>query len=77
MNLPKYPDDFYDFSDGINIGDSQINRWIKEAIEDLENNSYDYASRASGNMHVHVRRIDEPDTEYEITVSSRYSQTMI
>lgn len=70
MKRSKYPHEYHDFSDGVEISDEEINKWIDEMLEHLEETpESDYASTASGKVHVHIRRIDEIDMEYEIIVS--------
>lgn len=57
----NYPISFDDWSDGVDISNEQINEWIKEGIEKLENNKhikeYRSTSLASGNTIVHIARV--------------------
>lgn len=38
MKLPNYPEDFFDFGKGVDVSNATINEWIKELVEELENN---------------------------------------
>ena len=79
FKIPVYPDDFYDFTDGVNIDNATINEWIKQCIDNLEENSEDtYWSIESGNTFVIVfRGSKENGTKYEITVSKKHADVQI
>lgn len=78
IEIPQYPDDFYDFRDGNNVSDSTINKWIRECIKYLEENKNEYCSRrASGDTVVHITKQNyENDNSryyYNISVCKGYS----
>jgi hypothetical protein len=32
MNIPKFPDDFYSFHNGVDISNEEINEWTQKEI---------------------------------------------
>ena len=38
MRIPKYPYEFYDFSNGVDVSENEINKWIKKGLTYLRNN---------------------------------------
>lgn len=80
ITIPEYPQDFSDFSNGVNISDKEINEWISEGINTLEQNlKQSSAGCSSGNTKVMVDRYSDDDLEedyyYEINVSKGYKQS--
>ena len=39
MKIPQYPQDFYDFSKGVNLTNEEVNKWIREGLQ-LLNKTY-------------------------------------
>lgn len=76
MNLPKYPEDFFDFGKGVNISDDKINEWIAQLIDELEKEPDCYClARSTGNTYV---RIDRDDVaKYRIFVTKNYQEKSI
>ena len=82
ITVPEYPLDFFSFEGGSEISDNEINKWIMEAInlleQNLDSNSY---GTSSGNTSVTVTRYHESDIEgeytYDINVSKNYSSASI
>lgn len=70
-DVPHYPEDFYDFSNGVDISDEEINKWIKECVRTLNETYTNYTSISSGNTQVVVYRLDEG---YEVIVSKDYKR---
>jgi hypothetical protein len=81
----KFPYGFYNFHNGVDISDDEINNWIKKCIDQLENDKEEsYASIASGNTMVIVKRYydynyeeDENRYNYEIIVTKGYWEEII
>jgi hypothetical protein len=73
MNMPKYPDDFFDFGNGVDISNDEINKWIKEMVDELEeNNNCHSLGRSTGNTYVRVNRDD--CTKYRVLVTKNYQE---
>jgi len=79
IKIPKYPIDFYDFSNGVDVDDKTINKWIKRCIKELEKepeSNYYYIS--SGNTLVCVFRNSEEDYgKYTVQVSKNYHKRIV
>ena len=77
---PKYPNDFFDFKNGVNIDDDTIQLWINKAIDFLEEHiSAPYYYTSSGNTMVIVFR-DNPQTDgsrYTVHASKNRAQAII
>lgn len=69
----SYPKDYYDFKDGVDIENNEINKWIKECVNDCKDNG-GVSCRASGNTIVVVIEYED---EYEVIVSKNYSTAEI
>lgn len=69
--IPHYPEEFDDFSDGVGIKDSEINKWIKECIDGINKGEKDFWCISSGNTKVIVLKYDDG---YEINVSKGYQE---
>jgi hypothetical protein len=78
MKLPKFPDDFYSFHDGVDVSDEEINEWIQEGIKFLEINGGNDYTISSGNTTVAIHKYyyDDYSDEYyyDIRVSKGYYQ---
>jgi hypothetical protein len=77
--IPLYPDDFFDYSDGKEIADEEINDWIKECITDMEEDFTVDVSRIScGDSTVIVLRksiCDECDAYvYDVIITNDYME---
>jgi hypothetical protein len=81
INIPQYPNEFDDFSEGVNINNQTINKWIKECIDELENDKESgWCSRSSGNTYVNVTKYyhnESDEYEYQIVVAKNYHKTYI
>lgn len=79
IKIPKYPKDFYDFSNGVDVDDKTINKWIKRCVEELEKEpecNYYYIS--SGNTLVCVfRNCEEDYGKYTVQVSKNYHDGIV
>lgn len=75
-DVPIYPDDFYDFSTGVDISDKQINKWIEECITELEweGNKEGFYTISSGNSYVSVHKNSEG---YRIVVAKNHNEADI
>jgi hypothetical protein len=76
MKIPVYPDDFYNYKDGVEIDNHTINEWIHTCLENLENYpNGDYAAISSGNTRVDVVRYTESgEVHYHIHVNKGYEE---
>jgi len=72
-----YPNDFFDFKEGVHIPASEIQQWINKCIENLEiNTEQNYTTMASGNTKVFVSRYyynNNSEYYYVIDVANGYS----
>lgn len=80
VNVPKYPNDFYDFANGVDIGKLEIQRWIENGIDYLEEHEdAEYYYTGSGNTMVHVFR-NNPKIDlsrYTVHVSKKYAEAFV
>lgn len=72
--LPKFPDDFFHYktSPVSYVTEEEINSWIKEGIEELEENSGQKIwGRSTGDTSVEINKIPWIDNQYtyEVIVS--------
>lgn len=76
MNIPKYPESFFDFGKGIDISNVTINEWIEDMFKELdENPDLKGLSRATGNTYVSVNRDD--CAKYRVFVTKNYQEKSI
>lgn len=71
----NYPERFFSFKDGVDISNSQINAWIKDCIDKLEEDkSQNGYAISSGNTYVQVDRVALDDNRYyyDVMVSKNY-----
>lgn len=76
LDFPKH---YYDFSDGKNIPNEEINRYVKECINSLRNSTdenFYHTCTGSGDTIVHVTRYDE-DENFVIDVCKNYYEVEI
>lgn len=61
MKLPSYPNDFFNFGDGVNVTNEEINKTIERLTNELLSDDDCYAMASStGNTKVSVSK----DTDY-------------
>ena len=70
----QYPKDFFSYSDGVPIKDAEINKWIKECVNDLDNDT-SYSLRATGDTVVFAYKSDEDASEATVIVAKKYQET--
>lgn len=70
----QYPKDFFSYSDGVPIKDAEINKWVKECIDDLDNDT-SYSLRASGDTVVFAYKSDDDAETAMVTVAKKYQET--
>jgi hypothetical protein len=76
-NSPKYPSDFFDFTDGVDIPEEEINQWIAEMIQKLRDNpDWPYTGTSTGNTCVLVSR-DGDGNNFEVMVTKSYSRAFV
>lgn len=76
LDFPKH---YYDFSDGKNIPNEEINRYVKECINSLRNSTdenFYHTCTGGGDTIVHVRRYDD-DENFVINVCKNYYEVEI
>lgn len=69
MKIPKYPEDLYHSTHGVEITESRINKRIKECFKLLRKSKGDFASISSGS---NIVIVSENEEEYTIYVSNDY-----
>lgn len=77
--VPVYPYNYYSFAEAYNFSDDQVNTWVVQCIEDLEEHPEATYSRIKcGNTYVMVSRGSaEEGIKYEIFVSKSHSEALI
>lgn len=70
----QYPKDFFSYTDGVPIKDTEINKWVKECVNDL-NDDTTYSLRASGDTVVFAYKSDEDAPEATVIVAKKYQET--
>jgi len=71
MKIPTYPNDYEDFSEGVDITNEQINDWVKQGFEYLQNiPEAQFYNNGTGNTEVNIFR--EAFGEFNITISKNY-----
>ena len=71
----RFPTSYHAFKNGVNIDDEEINKWVKECIEELEKNPEEYFKYiGSGNTFVVVFNHED---EYYIVVTKNYFDVSI
>lgn len=76
MELPNYPNDYFDFANGVNVSNEDINNWVKEIVEILETDDRcNGLGRSAGNAYVRVDR-DECG-KYRVFVTKNYQEKTI
>jgi hypothetical protein len=75
--LDAYPHRFYDFSDGVEVCDSEIQKWLNKCAETLDKNNR-FSFMGTGNTMVIAMLLgpDEETGKYEIVfhVSKNYEE---
>lgn len=70
----QYPKDFFSYADGVSIKDDEINKWIKECVNNLDDDT-SYSLRASGDTVVFAYKSDEDASEATVIVAKKYQET--
>lgn len=74
INTVQYPKDFYSFENAVPIKDTEINKWVKECINDLDKDT-DFSYRASGDTFVFAYKSDEDLPAATVIVANKYQET--
>ena len=73
----NFPQHYYNFNNGKDITDEEINDKVRKCLEYLENNpTEDFVEYGTGNTNICVTRYDGDD-EYRVVVSKGYYDTYI
>lgn len=73
----RFPQHYFNYSDGRNVEDDEINRMVKVCIQSLKNNKNKYNTYMQmGNSFVNVTRYDG-EKNYEVQVTKNYYSTEI
>ncbi len=70
----QYPKNFFSYADGVPIKDAEINKWVKECINDLDKDT-DFSYRASGDTIVFAYKSDEDLPAATVMVAKKYQET--
>lgn len=70
----QYPKDFYSFENAVPIKDTEINKWVKECINDLDKDT-DFSYRASGDTFAFAYKSDEDLPAATVVVAQKYQET--
>lgn len=70
----QYPKDFFSYADGVPIKDTEINKWIKECVNDLDDDT-SYSLRATGDTVVFAYKSSEDASEATVIVARKYQET--
>ena len=68
----QYPKDFYTYN-GKSVKDYEINEWIKECLDNLDNDT-EYSFRSSGDAIVFAYRCDGDSSEATVIVAKKYQE---
>lgn len=74
INTVQYPKDFFSYADGVSIKDDMINKWVKECVNDLDDDT-SYSLRASGDTVVFAYKSSEDASEATVIVAKKYQET--
>ena len=69
----QYPKDFFSYADGVPIKDDEINKWVKECVNDLDDEET-YSLRASGDTVVFAYKSSEDASEATVIVAKKYQE---
>ena len=69
----QYPKDFFSYADGVPIKDDEINKWVKECVNDLDDDT-SYSLRASGDTVVFAYKSSEDASEATVIVAKKYQE---
>lgn len=70
----QYPKDFFSYADGVPLKDEEVNKYIKECLNDLDKDT-DYSYRASGDTAVFVFKSDESLPAATVIVAKKHQET--
>ena len=74
INAVQYPRDFYSFENAVPIKDTEITKWVKECINDLDKDT-DFSYRTSGDTIVFAYKSDEDLPAATVVVAKKYQET--
>ena len=74
IDTVQYPKDFFSYADGVPLKDEEVNKYIKECLNDLDTDT-DYSYRASGDTMVFAFKSDESLPAATVIVAKKYQET--
>lgn len=76
IKIPKYnTEDFYNFANGVDIDNNEINQWIADGLDYINNNDKEaYYSIGSGNTTAIILNLLD---EYSVIVTKNYQEATI
>lgn len=69
----SYPKDFFSYETGSHISDTELNKWIQQCVDDLDQET-DYSFRASGDTIVFAYKSDEDVSAATVMVAKKYQE---
>lgn len=73
INTVQYPKDFYSFEKAVFIKEDEINKWVRECVNDLDKDT-DFSYRASGDAIVFAYKSDEDVPAATVVVAKNYQE---
>lgn len=71
-----FPDAYFDFGNGVDISNTEIEKWVKNGIKSCIKNDSDGYYTASGNTYVDIKWL-EGDNDFDIVVCKNYYNATI
>jgi hypothetical protein len=70
----QYPKDFFSYANGVPIKDDEINKWVKECVNDLDDDT-SYSLRATGDTVIFAYKSSEDASDATVIVAKKYQET--
>lgn len=72
----QYPKDFFSYADSVSIKDDEINKWVKECVNDIDKDN-DFSLRSSGDTIVFAFKSDEDVPAATVVVAKKYQEAEV
>lgn len=69
----NYPETFYSFENGVSVKNNEINKWVKECLNQLDKGT-DYTLSASGDTIVFAFKSGEDESFATVIVAKKYQE---